>query len=173
MILKVATLGSPSVRTKAKEVRPAEIQTREFQDLIDSMIATMRKNDGVGIAAPQVRVSKAVFCVESVRNPRYLGSPQVPLYVAVNPKVRILDKAPLGLWEGCLSVPGLRGEVFRAKKVELSALDRRGKPFRITAAGFHARIIQHEFDHLQGKIYLDRMKDLRSLAFVEHIERGR
>lgn len=170
MILKVATLGSPCIRRKTVPVRSAEIRTRQFQLLIDSMIETMREYDGVGIAAPQVRVSKSVFCVECIGNPRYPGSPPVALYVAINPKVRILDKSPLGLWEGCLSVPGLRGKVFRAKKVELTALDRGGSPFRVVASGFHARIIQHEYDHLQGTVYLDRMKNLRHLTFIEHLE---
>ena len=166
LILKVATLGALSVRRKASPVDTARIPTRAFQNFVDSLIATMRKCRGVGIAAPQVGVSKRVFCVECVRNPRYPGTPRIPLYVAVNPRVRVLDKRLLGLWEGCLSIPGLRGEVFRAAKVELTGLDRRGKPLRVVASGFHARIIQHEFDHLKGKVYLDRMKDLKNLAFL-------
>lgn len=168
MILKVAQLGHPVLRRKADPVRPQEIAADRFQKFIDDMIDTMRDYDGVGIAAPQVHVSKQIFCVEAEGSERYPGSPQVPLYVAVNPQLKILDKSPVRLHEGCLSIPELRGEVLRARKVQLNALDRNGKPFQLTASGFHARILQHEFDHLQGSVYLDRMKGMKTLGYLRY-----
>jgi peptide deformylase len=115
-----------------------------------------------------VRVGQRIFCVESSHNGRYPGSPAVPLYVAINPVVKILDAETVVLWEGCLSVPEWRAPVDRAKKLELEALDRHGKPFKLTAQGFHARIVQHEFDHLEGKVYLDRLKNLKRLTHTSY-----
>ena len=166
---KIATLGLPVLRQKARSVDPRDIQDPSLQKLIDGMIETMRKHGGVGIAAPQVSVSKRIFSVECRDSKRYAGVPDVPLYTVINPRVRILDRSPAVLLEGCLSVPDLRGPVPRAKKLLLTGLDRRGKPLSIVARGFHARIIQHEFDHLEGKIFLDRMKGMRELSYLEHL----
>jgi peptide deformylase len=163
MILKVAKLGVRALRKKANPVSRTEILSARFQSLLDNMIDTMRDYKGVGIAAPQVRVGKQVFCVECVQNPRYPGSPHIPLYIVINPKLQILDKGLVRMLEGCLSIPGLRGEVARARKVRVEGLNRLGKPMKVTAVGFHARILQHEFDHLQGRVYLDRLKNMRTL----------
>lgn len=168
MILRVAELGHPVLRRKAAAVDPDEINHPVFQHFIDNMIDTMREYEGVGLAAPQVCVGKRIFCVESDHSERYPGSPNVAVYVAINPIVKILDDSPVTLWEGCLSVPEWRAPVERAKKVELQALDRHGKPFKITAQGFHARIVQHEFDHLEGKVYLDRLKNLKQLTHTRY-----
>lgn len=170
MILKVAKIGHPALRKRAAPVRPEEIASPRFQAFVDDMVDTMRDYEGVGIAAPQVRVSKRIFCVECIGNPRYPGSPAVPLYVVINPRLKILDRTPVRLFEGCLSIPELRGEVLRARKVEVTGLDRRGGPLKVVAQGFHARILQHEFDHLQGKVYLDRMRGLRTLSFLEYLQ---
>lgn len=170
MILKVAELGHPVLRMKAKPVEPGEIADPFFQKFLDDMVDTMRDYDGVGLAAPQVAVSKRVFCVESGGNPRYPDSPRVPLYFVINPVVRILAEKKISLWEGCLSVPGLRGPVARASKLEVTGLDREGKPLKVTASGFHARIVQHETDHLDGLVYLDRMEGLSKLSFTRYLE---
>lgn len=170
MILEVAKIGHPILRKTAQVVALDEIRTPEFQGLVDSMIETMREHEGVGIAGPQVHVSKRVFCVECVDNSRYPRTPHIPLYIVINPRVRILDPGRIFLWEGCLSVPGLRGQVGRARKLELTGRDRRGRPLKKVVQGFHARIIQHEYDHLEGRVYLDRMRSLKSLSFLEYLK---
>ena len=169
MILNVAKIGHPVLRQRAVAVNPREIRTSVFQKLIDDMVETMRDREGVGIAAPQVHVSKRIFCVECVNSTRYPGTSHIPLYTVINPRIRLLDLKRSFMWEGCLSVPDLRGEVGRAKKLEMSGLDRHGKPFKVTARGFHARVIQHEYDHIEGKVYLDRMKNMKSLSFIEYL----
>ena len=171
-ILKVARIGHPVVRAIARPVEPAEIAKPEFQKLIDDMIETMQEYEGVGLAAPQIHVGLrlAVLQVEA-SDERAKGA--VPLTVLINPKLTPLGKQGsliLG-WEGCLSIPELRGEVPRLKKLRLDALDRQAAPFSVEAEDFHARVIQHECDHLDGNVYLDRMKDMRSLGFLPEFER--
>jgi peptide deformylase len=163
-------LGHPALRVKSEPVPASLIREKKFQLFLDRLISTMRQNEGVGIAAPQVGVANAIFCVECRSSRRYSDVPNIPLYVAINPHVTILDASEVGLYEGCLSVPDLRGHVLRAKKVKLEALDRDAKPFEITAQGFHARIIQHEWDHLLGNLYVDRVKDTRTLSYVEFLK---
>jgi len=169
-ILKVARIGHPVVRTAARPVDPAEIAKPEFQKLIDDMIETMREYEGVGLAAPQIHVGLrlAVLQVEASDE---RARDAVPLTVLINPKITALGKQGVFGWEGCLSIPELRGEVPRLKKLRLDAIDRDGKPFQVEAEDFHARVIQHECDHLDGNVYLDRMKDMRSLGFLHEFER--
>jgi len=169
MILKIAKLGHPLLRKRAEPVPLDLIRNKDFQSFMDDLIDTMHRLEGVGIAAPQVRVSKQVFCVECVESRRYPGTPNIPLYVVLNPRLRILDAKKTTSFEGCLSVPDIRGPVPRARRVHLTGLDRRGKPLRVTASGFHARILQHEMDHLMGRVYLDRMKDMKKLSFMEYL----
>jgi peptide deformylase len=169
-ILKVARIGHPVVRATARAVEPADIAKPEFQKLIDDMIETMKEYEGVGLAAPQIHVSLrlAVLQVEASDE---RARDAVPLTVLINPKITPLGKQGVLGWEGCLSIPELRGEVPRLKRVRLDALDRNGKPFGVEADDFHARVIQHECDHLDGDVYLDRMKDMRSLGFLPEFER--
>jgi len=169
MVLKVAELGHPVLRKKSEPIAPKEIPTPLFQRFVDDMIDTMREYEGVGLAGPQVRVGRRIFVVEADHSDRYPGSPNVPVYVAINPTVKILDATKVILWEGCLSVPEWRAPVERAKKVQLEALDRHGKPFKLIAQGFHARIVQHEFDHLEGKVYLDRLKNLKEFTHTSYL----
>jgi peptide deformylase len=170
MILKVARLGHPALRAKAEPVEHARITTPDFQRLIDDMVETMREYDGVGLAAPQVHVSLRLAVLEvSASDER--AQEAVPLTVLVNPQLTTLGKERATGWEGCLSVPDLRGQVPRFKRLKLEALDRQGQPFSLEARGFHARLIQHECDHLDGGVYLDRMNGLRSLAFLNEFER--
>jgi len=166
----IARLGHPVLRSKAQAVSVQEIHSKRFQSFIDELIDTMRANQGVGIAAPQVNVSKQVFCVECIANRRYRVRSRIPLYVIVNPKLEVLDSRVVGFWEGCLSVPGLKGWTFRYRKVRIQGWDRKGQRLCITASGFHARIIQHELDHLRGRVYLDRMKNMKSLSYPEHLK---
>jgi peptide deformylase len=142
-----------------------------MQKFIDDMIETMKEYDGVGLAADQVHESKQVAVLEVANNPRYPNKPDVPLTVLVNPKVTPLSDALEEDWEGCLSIPDLRGKVPRYTSVRVQAWDRNGQELDYVATGFHARVIQHEFDHLNGKLYVDRMRDLTTLSFLQEFAR--
>jgi peptide deformylase len=131
------------------------------------MIETMYDYDGAGLAAPQVHVSKQIVVMEVSQNPRYPNAPAIPLTVYINPEITPLTEEMDEDWEGCLSVPGLRGRVPRYTKIRLRAYDRDGQRVDFVAEGFHARVIQHECDHLWGKLYIDRVRDTTSLTFME------
>lgn len=170
-ILKIARIGNPVVRARAKNVDPAAIPTRDFQRFLDDMVETMHEYDGVGVAAPQVHVSLRVAVLEVPAGEGRGGRRGVPLSVLINPTVTPLSKKFQLDVEGCLSVPDLRGVVPRFEKIRLDALGRDGKPYSITATGFHARVIQHECDHLDGNVYLDRMEGMKTLGFLDEMER--
>ena len=170
-ILKVARIGHPVVRTKAKNVDPGVIRTPEFQSFLDDMVETMHEYDGVGVAAPQVHVGLRVAVLEVPGGDGRGGRLGVPLTFLINPVVTPLSKKKHFDVEGCLSVPDLRGVVPRFEKVRLDALGRDGKAYSVTASGFHARVIQHECDHLDGNVYLDRMTDLKTLGFLDETQR--
>ena len=170
-ILKVARIGHPAVRAGAESVDPAVIRTRDFQQFIDDMVETMHEYDGVGLAAPQVHTGLRVAVLEVPKGDGRGGRKGVPLTVLINPRVTPLSKKTAIDIEGCLSVPGLRGQVPRFEKIQLDALGRDGKPFSLIATGFHARVIQHECDHLDGNVYLDRMTDLKTLGFLDEMHR--
>jgi len=170
MILKVARIGHPVVRAVAAPVPDGDVSSADFQRLVDDMIVTMHEYEGVGLAAPQVHVPLRVAVIEVPASDE--RSPAgVPLTVLVNPVVTPLGDERAPGWEGCLSIPGLRGVVPRFDRVRLEALDRDGRPFVAEASGFFARVIQHECDHLDGKVYLDRMPDLRTLSFLRELHR--
>jgi peptide deformylase len=171
MILKVARLGHPVVRTPASPVSVPQITTADFQKLIDDMIETMHEYVGVGLAAPQIHLSLQLCVLEVEHNARYPEAPPVPLTVLINPVVTVLDQELVEDWEGCLSIPELRGLVPRAKEVKVQALDRDAKPIDFVARDFHARVIQHETDHLKGEVYLDRMRNMRSLSHLAEWQR--
>lgn len=171
MILKVARLGHPVIRTPALAVDPAQINTHDFQRLLDDMVETMREYIGVGLAAPQVHLSLQVAVLEVERHPRYPDAPSVPLTFLINPEVTITDRAAIDEWEGCLSVPEMRGVTPRYRELRVKALGRDGAPLDFVARDFHARVIQHETDHLRGEVYLDRMRDLRTLAYLAEWQR--
>jgi peptide deformylase len=171
MILKVARLGFPSIRTVAAPVPVDQIKSHDFQKLIDDMVDTMHEYSGVGLAAPQVHLPIQLTVLEVENHPRYPEMPSVPLTVLINPFVTILDSATVDDFEGCLSIPDLRGLVPRFKQLRVSALDRDGEKLDFVASDFHARVIQHETDHLKGEVYLDRMPDLRTLGFLQEWQR--
>jgi len=172
VILKVARMGHPVLREVAKPVDPARIDTPEFQAFIDDLVETMHEYDGAGLAAPQVHVSERVVVFEVHEHPRYPEA-RVPLTVVVNPEIRFLTEERIAIWEGCLSVPDLRGQVPRIAHVELSALDRHGRPQRLELRGFPAAVVQHECDHLDGVLYLDRVEDTTTLSFLREFQRYR
>src|SRR6266851_6548278 len=166
MILKVARLGHPVIRAIAQPVEPAAIGTAQFQQLLDDMVETMREYSGVGLAAPQIHLSLQVAVLEVENHPRYPSMPHVPLTYLINPRVTVLDSALVEDWEGCLSIPEMRGVAPRFKQLHVAALGREGEALDFVANDFHARVIQHETDHLRGEVYLDRMPNLKSLAYM-------
>ena len=170
-ILKVARLGHPVLRKATANLVQRELQSAAMQKFIDDMIETMKEYDGVGLAADQVHESKQLAVLEVANNPRYPNKPDVPLTVLVNPKVTPLSDVLEEDWEGCLSIPDLRGKVPRYTSVRVQAWDRNGQELDYVATGFHARVIQHEFDHLNGKLYVDRMRDLTTLSFLQEFAR--
>ena len=170
MILKVARIGHPVVRSAARDVPAEVLASSDFQHLVNDMVDTMHEYDGVGLAGPQVHVGLRVAVLEVPASDERARA-AVPLTVLVNPVVTPLGDEKEHAWEGCLSIPDLRGVVPRWKRVRLEALDRHGQPYTVEAEGFFARVIQHECDHLEGGVYLDRMDGLRSLSFLREFER--
>jgi peptide deformylase len=166
MILKVARLGHPVIRTPAKPVDPKVIPTHDFQRLLDDMAETMREYTGVGLAAPQVHLPLQIAVLEVENHPRYPDMPPVPLSFLINPAVTVTEPDTIDDWEGCLSIPELRGRVPRYRQLRVTALGRNGEPLDFIANDFHARVIQHETDHLKGEVYLDRMPDMKSLGHL-------
>lgn len=171
MILKVARLGHPIIRTKAQPVAVDKIQTHDFQKLLDDMVDTMHEYFGVGLAGPQVHLPLQVAVLEVEKHPRYPDMPSVPLTYIINPVVTVLETGKIDEYEGCLSIPDMRGMVPRFKKVHVKALGRNAEPLDFIAEDFHARVIQHETDHLKGEVYLDRMPDMRTLAHLAEWQR--
>jgi len=171
MILKVARLGHPVLRAAAQAVAPERIGTPEFQRLLDDMVDTMREYSGVGLAAPQIHLPLRVAVLEVEHHPRYPEMPPVPLTFLVNPEVEIVERETVEDWEGCLSIPEMRGRVPRYRSLRVTALGRHGEALDFVASDFHARVVQHETDHLKGEVYLDRMPDMRSLAHLAEWQR--
>jgi peptide deformylase len=167
-ILKVARIGNPVLRQRAAEIPESAIGSEELERLIDDMIETMLEYDGVGLAAPQVHESVRLAVLQV---PGDDEQEEIPLSVLINPVVTPLPSEKVAGWEGCLSVPDMRGMVTRPDRVRLQALDRQGEKIDLEATGFHARVIQHECDHLDGVVYLDRMDDLSTLSFLPEFER--
>jgi peptide deformylase len=167
--LPIVRLGDPVLRTPADPVPADRIGSPELDRLIDDMIETMRAAQGVGLAAPQVGVAWQLFVYEATdpEDP----SAGIPLHVVVNPMLVPEGHEQAYDWEGCLSIPDLRGLVPRHPAVRVRGLDRTGHPLDFRVEGFEARIVQHEFDHLNGVVFLDRMRDLQSLAFYAEWER--
>ena len=143
-ILKVARLGHPILRKLAEPVPPEGIGAPVIQQLIDDLIETMVEYDGAGLAAPQVHVSQQIVVFEVEGNPRYPDAESIPLTVLINPKITPTTQHMEEDWEGCLSLPDLRGQVPRYTQVRIEAYDRKGKKLNYVAKDFHARVVQHE-----------------------------
>jgi peptide deformylase len=165
----ILRLGHPALRTPAETVAESELLSGEVQQLIDDMLETMHAAGGVGLAAPQVGVPMQLFVYLAVGVDRSREDAEEK--VLVNPAVDPEAGEPVYDWEGCLSISDLRGLVPRPQAVRVHALDRHGEKLDFRATEYEARIIQHEFDHLNGIVFLDRMRDLRSLAFGDEWER--
>jgi peptide deformylase len=165
-ILKVARMGHPVLRTRARPIELSEIGRPAFQQLIDDMIETMNEYQGIGLAAPQVHQGLRLFVAGTDR-----PDSELPLVAVINPEVTPIGTVVEEDWEGCLSIPDIRGKVPRAAEIKVRGLDRKGKRLELTARSFPARVIQHETDHLDGILFFDRMKSFESLAFMEEYRR--
>jgi peptide deformylase len=170
-VLPIVTVGDPVLRERAREVTPEELRSPGTQQLIDDMIETMRAAGGAGIAANQVGERLRIFVVEVRDNPRYPYKPNVPLTVVVNPVIEPLDEETARINEGCLSVPDLRGEVDRHVRIRVCRLDRDGVEHDEERRGLTAGTFQHELDHLDGVLFLDRVRDPRTFTTWEQFDR--
>lgn len=171
-ILKVAHMGHPVLRAKARPLEAAEIRSPAVQQLIDDMFETMAEYQGVGLAAPQVHTSIRLF-VAGFPEPDEDEDeePGVPQMAMINPEITVVGRELVEDWEGCLSIPEIRGRVPRARQIVVRAYDRNGKRVEMKASDFTARVIQHETDHLDGVLFFDRMKSFETLTFLEEFGR--
>jgi peptide deformylase len=169
--MRILVVGDPVLRERAREVTPEELRSPEFQRLIDDMIATMRAAGGAGLAANQVGELKRVAVIEVRDNPRYPYKPPVPLTVIVNPVLTPVGEETFVVNEGCLSVPDLRGDLPRHLSVRVDYLDRHGEPRSEIRRGLTAGTFQHEVDHLDGVLFLDRVEDPTTFTTWEQFDR--
>ena len=179
MLLKIVQTGEPVLRQRARELSPEQVRGPEVQQLISLMRDTMRDAPGVGLAAPQVGVDLQLVVIEdraeyqAALTPAELAARErepVPFHVLVNPRLTVEDPTPVEHFEGCLSAAGFAALVPRARGVRVEALDAQGEPFIRSARGWYARILQHEVDHLEGTLYVDRMEP-RSFTTLENQRR--
>ena len=173
-ILKIARMGHPVLATPARAV--SDPRAPEIRHLVNDMVETMIDANGAGLAAPQVHVPLRIVVFQAPEGRTDPGLSEAerfdhtaPLTVLINPEIEILSQDPEGGWEGCLSVPGLRGWVERPAHIRYRGLGADGQPIERTARGFHARVVQHEVDHLDGRLYPGRMADLSKLIFESEI----
>ncbi|MEJ2573387.1 MAG: peptide deformylase [Gammaproteobacteria bacterium] len=166
-VRKVLRMGDPRLLQVAEPV--TEFNAAELDALIQDMLDTMEALDGAGLAAPQIGVSKrlVIFGVEA--NPRYPDAEDVPTTILINPRLEALSKEMDEAWEGCLSVPGMRGLVPRVTQLRYSGYDRYGEPFTRDVSGFHARVVQHEYDHLDGILYPRRIRNMINFGFEDEL----
>lgn len=164
-ILKVSRLGHPVLRRKTRALERSQIVDPRFQKFVDDMIATMHEYNGVGLAAPQVHEDLRVFVA------LLDGGEDAEASVLINPTITAVDDQTAEGWEGCLSIPDIRGLVPRSRKIVVKALDRRGRVVELEAEDFPARVVQHEADHLDGVLFLDRMTSMDSLTFLDEYAR--
>jgi peptide deformylase len=174
MLLKIVQAGTPVLRQKARSLTPAEVRSAPVQSLIELMRETMRDAPGVGLAAPQIGESLRLAVIEDQVTRDEQERAPMPFHVIVNPELRFVSESPsdpptmVDHFEGCLSVEGYQAIVQRSHRVQVNALDHRGEPVTIDATGWYARILQHEIDHLNGILYIDRMRT-RSLSTGRNI----
>jgi peptide deformylase len=168
MIRQLVRMGHPLLRQTARELTEAEILSPKMQAFIAEMRESMKHHGGIGLAAPQIgeSIQLAVIELEPSKN-RYGSTVELAFTTFINPKISILDETAQGFWEGCLSVPGLRGYVERPRKVRVEYLNEKAEKSEIIAEGFLATVLQHELDHLFGHLYIDRLQDTRLLSYQE------
>jgi peptide deformylase len=171
VLLKIVQTGDPVLREPARPLAPADLAKAEMQHLIELMRETMRDAPGVGLAAPQVGVPLQLAVIEDVGESEAQERTPIPFHVIVNPRLT-LGAETVEHYEGCLSVDGFSASVVRAHAVTVEALDHRGAPVTIRAEGWYARILQHEIDHLNGTLYIDRM-NTRTFSSARNLARSR
>lgn len=164
-VRRVLKMGDPLLFQAAEPVQAFD--TPELHALIGDMFDTMAALNGAGLAAPQIGVSRRVVIFGVEANPRYPDAEPVPTTVLINPVIEVLTEQSEDGWEGCLSVPGLRGLVSRYTRLRYSGFDQSGTPLTREAQGFHARVVQHECDHLDGILYPMRLKDMRLFGYED------
>lgn len=170
-IRKIATIGHPVLRQVARALSRDEVRSDKVQRFIDDLVETMRDASGAGLAANQVYEPIRVVAIEINKNPRYPYKPNYPLTILVNPVVTPVGDDTFINYEGCLSVPNLRGEVRRFTAVRVRAWDREGNDLDFEVKGLTAGTFQHELDHLDGKVFLDRVEDTTTLTTWADFER--
>ncbi len=170
-IKPVVKMGNQQLGTPSLPVENPSNITPALQKLIQDMLDTMRERDGAGIAAPQIGSNQRVIMFGFEHNPRYPEAEMVPFTILINPMIKIMSDELVDGWEGCLSVPGLRGLVPRYNQIEYSGYDHTGQFITRQVDGFHARVVQHECDHLDGILYPKRIKDLRFFGFEDELLR--
>ena len=165
---KVLRMGHPLLRQKSLPLAPEEVSSPETRQLLEDMLETMRANNGIGIAAPQIGVLKRVALIGIEEDsPRYENAPPYNLVTVINPIIHVLGQSRQRFEERCLSVPGLYGEVERPDHIRVDYLDAEGKQKTLEAQGLPATVFQHEIDHLNGILYVDRIEDMATFGFVE------
>jgi len=171
-VRKIIRMGHPTLREVARELTAEELADPQLEQLVEDMVDTLHDYGGIGLAAPQINEPVRLAVIEIDGGPsRYGDIPPLPLSVFVNPRVEVIDPEPEGYWEGCLSVPGLRGFVQRPQHIRVRATEITGEPIELELKGFLATVFQHELDHLDGTLYIDRITDPRLLAFDEEFQR--
>jgi len=169
-ILKVARMGHPVLRARARPLDRNQIKSPDIQKLIDDMIETMAEYHGVGLAAPQVHEGLRLFVAALDAREADDHEPSPPIAI-INPDITPVGSELIEDWEGCLSIPDIRGKVPRAKEIRVRAYDRTGERIELRASNFSARVIQHETDHLDGVLFFDRMKGFETLTFLDEYSR--
>lgn len=173
-IQNVIRMGHPTLKQVARPLSIDEILSEETKQLIQDMLDTMQHENGIGIAAPQINRSvQAALIKISLDNPRYPQNAtenSTPLFIIFNPVITVLDETLQGFWEGCLSVPGLRGYVERPRKIRVDYLDEAAQQRSIELEGFLATVFQHELDHLFGVLYVERIRDMKLLSFQAELD---
>ena len=178
-ILKVARMGHPVLRAKARPLEASEIRSQPVQQLIDDMFETMAEYQGVGLAAPQIHESVRLFVAgipartagDADEDDEDEDDDEMPLIALINPEIAQVGREIAEDWEGCLSIPDIRGRVPRARSIVVKGYDRRGKRVEMKLSGFSARVVQHETDHLNGVLFFDRMKSFETLTFLDEFGR--
>jgi peptide deformylase len=167
-VREILKMGDERLLRVAELVPSSMFASGEVKTLVADLLDTMKAANGAGIAAPQIGVNlRVVIFGGNGKNPRYPDAPEIPFTVLCNPLIEPLSNDKTTGWEGCLSVPGLRGEVPRFERLRYSGLDENGEPFERTVDGFHARVVQHECDHLDGVLYPRRVEDMTKFGFTE------
>ena len=169
-VKEILKMGNPLLREVAEDFSVEEIKNSETQLLLEDMWHSLSAAGGIGLAAPQIGISKQLAVIKlTEESDRYPDMEDSEAFIIFNPKITVLDKTEQGFWEGCLSVPGLRGFVERPRKIRVDFLDENAKPRSIEVEDFLATVFQHELDHLVGKLYVDRIKDITTLMFEDEM----